>query len=425
MSELTAPSGVWTGPGIPARSGAGWAELARYGLGGIVIGMSWTVLLLTAFALGIGLFPFGLVVTGGTLLLVPLGAQIERDRLARIFGERLEPAERPLPSAGFWRRVRAASQDAAIWRDTAYLLMSGPVSLLTVAAAAVWTALPIAGLTALVWLPSQRFSVAGVEIGSVPGVVVLTLTGLLAAVTWPLAPGFTLLPCRWIARSLLGPDVRRLSSQLVSLTAHSEMVERVAATERRRLERDLHDGAQQQLVAAGISLGMLIDRLERHGAHDEVVDLAQDARRQIVASVDELRHLAQGIHPVALATDGLTVALEELAGRAPIAVDLAVSLVEPVPEPVGRAAYFVTSEAITNATRHAGTDRVSVSVASDPGSFRLDISDAGVGGAIAVPGGGIAGLVDRVESVGGTLEVRSQPGEGTALRMRFPRTTKP
>lgn len=133
MSDVPATFASPIGSGFPAPV-AGWAVLANYGLGGIVIGMSWTVLMVTTFTLGVGLFPLGLGIIGATLLLVPLGAQLERDRLAGIFGERFEPAERPLPVSGFWRRIRAASQDGAIWRDAAYLLMSGPVSLLTIGA---------------------------------------------------------------------------------------------------------------------------------------------------------------------------------------------------------------------------------------------------------------------------------------------------
>jgi signal transduction histidine kinase len=187
---------------------------------------------------------------------------------------------------------------------------------------------------------------------------------------------------------------------------------------RRRIERDLHDGAQQQLVAAALDLTMLDQQLERDPAAARTV-LAR-AREQLDGGLRELRDLARGIHPSVLTDRGLAVALEGLVKRAPVPVDLRVDLPERLDAGIEAAVYFLVSEAITNVAKHAQAAGVSVDVAVTADTVAVTIADDGVGGADTAQGSGLGGLTDRVEAVGGRLEIESPPGEGTRLSALLP-----
>ena len=187
---------------------------------------------------------------------------------------------------------------------------------------------------------------------------------------------------------------------------------------RRRIERDLHDGAQQQLVAAAIDLTLLDQQLEGDPAAARTV-LAR-AREQLDGGLRELRDLARGIHPSVLTDRGRAVALEGLVKRAPLPVDLKVEVNGRLDKGIEAAAYFLVSEAITNAAKHARAGTVSVEVAATADSVTVTVADDGVGGAETSRGSGLGGLIDRVEAVGGRLEITSPPGEGTRLSARLP-----
>jgi signal transduction histidine kinase len=186
---------------------------------------------------------------------------------------------------------------------------------------------------------------------------------------------------------------------------------------RRRIERDLHDGAQQRLVAAALELTLLDQRLQRD--EDARAVLAR-ARAQLDCGLGELRDLARGIHPTVLTDRGLETALAALVQRAPVPVDLRAVVPERLDTAIEAAAYFLVSEALTNAAKHAKADRVSVDVESSGVTLVVTIADDGVGGADPGRGSGLRGLVDRVEAVGGRLEVTSPPGQGTRLCARLP-----
>jgi signal transduction histidine kinase len=187
---------------------------------------------------------------------------------------------------------------------------------------------------------------------------------------------------------------------------------------RRRIERDLHDGAQQRLVAAALDLTLLDQQLDRDPAGARTV--LSRAREQLDGGLSELRDLARGIHPSVLTDRGLQVALEGLVKRAPMPVELRVDLPDRLDPGIEAAAYFLVSEAITNAVKHARADRVTVEVAATRDTVAVTVADDGVGGAEAGRGSGLGGLVDRVEAVGGRLEITSPPGEGTRLSARLP-----
>jgi signal transduction histidine kinase len=188
--------------------------------------------------------------------------------------------------------------------------------------------------------------------------------------------------------------------------------------ERRRIERDLHDGAQQRLVSIAMSLGLLESKLP---ADPEAArPIAQGARQAIAAALEELRELSQGILPGVLAERGLPAALEELCARAALPVRLEVAVDRRLPGQVETAAYFLVSEALTNAAKHAQAGEAHVSAHSADGLLTVRVADDGIGGAAPGGGSGLRGLADRVEALGGTFTMSSPDGEGTAVRAELP-----
>jgi signal transduction histidine kinase len=187
---------------------------------------------------------------------------------------------------------------------------------------------------------------------------------------------------------------------------------------RRRIERDLHDGAQQRLVAAALELTMLDSQFERDPGAARAA-LAR-AREQLDGGLGELRDLARGIHPSVLTDRGLAVALEALVERAPMPVELTVDVPDRLDAGIEAAVYFLVSESLTNAAKHARADTVAVEVAASADAVVVSIADDGVGGADTRRGSGLGGLIDRVEAVGGRLEIASPAGEGTRIHARLP-----
>ena len=207
------------------------------------------------------------------------------------------------------------------------------------------------------------------------------------------------------------------------LTASRARIVASADETRRRIERDLHDGAQQRLVALALQL-----RAAQAAVPPGLGEVAADLERVAAglnAALDELREFARGIHPAALADGGLGPALKALARRSPIAVDLDIRAERRLPEPVEVAAYYVVSEALTNVAKHAGASSVAVEVEANERVLRIDVRDDGMGGAEFVAGSGLVGLRDRVEALGGRITLRSEAGSGTALSVELPITSPP
>jgi signal transduction histidine kinase len=187
---------------------------------------------------------------------------------------------------------------------------------------------------------------------------------------------------------------------------------------RRRIERDLHDGTQQRLVSLGLEL-----RLAQGTVPAELGELEAEIGKvadELTGVVEDLREIARGIHPAILSEGGLGPALRTLARRAAIAVELEVPAMGRLPEPVEVAAYYVCSEALTNATRHARASVMSIALEERDGCLHLSIRDDGAGGADPARGSGLIGLRDRVEAMGGALEVSGPPGEGTLILVQLP-----
>jgi signal transduction histidine kinase len=205
-----------------------------------------------------------------------------------------------------------------------------------------------------------------------------------------------------------------LRARLEALRASRARIVTAGDEERRRLGRDLHDGAQQRLVS--ILLGLQLAH-ERPALSAELVARALDDAR---AAVEELRELAAGIHPAILSQRGLDAGLESLATRASVPVELDTDLEERMPAPVESAAYFMVAEALTNVAKYAQASHARVGAHREDGELVVEVRDDGIGGADATRGSGLRGLEDRVGALGGSIEVESPPGGGTVLRARIP-----
>jgi signal transduction histidine kinase len=193
---------------------------------------------------------------------------------------------------------------------------------------------------------------------------------------------------------------------------------RIGLEERRRLERDLHDGAQQRLVSMALSIRMARARLNE----DPLVadQLLATAGEELDSALGELRELARGIHPAVLTDRGLGTALETLANRAPVPVELAELPDERLPEAVELAAYFVVAEALTNVAKYAEASHATVEIARENGRLMVEVADDGVGGADPENGSGLRGLADRIAVLEGRLEIDSERGRGTTIRAQIP-----
>ncbi|MBA2298328.1 MAG: GAF domain-containing protein [Actinobacteria bacterium] len=202
------------------------------------------------------------------------------------------------------------------------------------------------------------------------------------------------------------------------MRAAAARIVRAADEAREQLERNLHDGAQQRLVAVSISRRLATAKLLQ--APEDARRLLAAASEELTHAIDELRELARGIHPAILTERGLGPALEVLAGRAPSRVEITNLLVERLPAPVEAAAYYVVAESLTNVAKYAGASLVEVRVSRDGDCARVEVADDGVGGADASRGSGLRGLADRIEALDGRLRIESPPGRGTKLWAEIP-----
>ncbi len=378
----------------------------------------------------------GLAVTvvGGALVLALtlavsrwLGV-VERARAAALLGVDVTgpgPLRAGPHRFGWFGRVLT---DRPAWTSLAYWVIkqvTAPVGFAVVFAT--WCGAAI-GVTLPLWIRSlpadtARFGLFDVSSG---GEQVLVVVGglLLAAI----APAVTLATAELnagLTRSLLGASrVAELEARLDVVSSRRDAAVVAAEAERRRIERDLHDGAQQRLVALGMSLGMAREKLATDP--DAAKALVEEAHTEAKAAMTELRNIVRGIHPAVLSDRGLDAALSGLVARAPVPVALTVSLGDRddaaarLPDAVEGAVYFVVAEALTNIARHASASRASVQLVRLGDRVLVEITDDGVGGASIRPGGGLAGLRDRVASLGGFLHVTSPPGGPTNLLVELP-----
>lgn len=298
----------------------------------------------------------------------------------RVLGERIVLARRPVPSGALFQRLGSMLADPMRWREIGYLLF----------AVSAGFALALASLVAFFVFPVGYW-----------------LSPLLLRL-WAAATKGILAPS---AEVELQQRVGRLEESRSGAVDHS-------AAELRRIERDLHDGAQAQLVAVGMHLGLA----EELAAKDPeaAVKLIADARTSSQAALADLRSLVRGIHPPVLADRGLPGALEALALAHPRPVSVDVDLAGRPPAPVESAVYFSVAESLANSAKHAAAQSVWVRVRHESGSLTALIGDDGVGGAVVVPGGGLDGIARRLDAFDGTVTVASPLGGPTIVTVAVP-----
>ena len=209
-----------------------------------------------------------------------------------------------------------------------------------------------------------------------------------------------------------------LRARLVDLQASRARLVGATDAERRRIERDLHDGTQQRLVSIAMSLGLLESKLPTQ--EGEARPLLRETREALTLALEELRELTHGINPPLLVERGLSAALDELCRRAALPTHLHLGLDRRLPDQVESAAYFVASEALTNAAKHSHASEVQVAASYAGATLTVEVADDGIGGAGTGGGSGLRGLADRVEALGGRFTVSSPPGRGTTLRAEIP-----
>jgi signal transduction histidine kinase len=346
-------------------------------------------------------------------------ATAERHRAALVLGSPIGSPYLPVTGSG-WARVRQIAAQPATWRDMAWILALFPLGLSMGIVAVVTAAVTAGAVTAPAWawsVPERRaHPIVQQLMGTPGGRVLIALAGLALAplVIW-LVRRLARLQVM-VAVALLAPGEHgRLVRRAQELAATRARVVDAQAAELRRIERDLHDGAQARIVAAGMTLA-LAERRARTGA--VVLDDVATARRQLDDALAELRRLVRGIHPPILTDRGLPAALGALAADCPVPVSLSVDLPERLAPAVESAAYFVVAEGLANVVKHAGGRGCAVTV-TQPGQLIATVSDDGPGGADPT-GSGLDGLRRRVEALDGTFTVTSPPGGPTRLTAEFP-----
>jgi len=210
-----------------------------------------------------------------------------------------------------------------------------------------------------------------------------------------------------------------LEAQLAEVAASRARIVAAGDAERRRIERDLHDGAQQRLVASAVGLQLAMARLA-DSPDDRVREVLEQTAAELRGAIQELRDLAHGIHPSVLTEFGLAAALESLVNRSPLNVSLSVDVPSEPEGVVAATAYYAVAEALTNAMKHANADKIAISATGSEQSISIEIEDDGDGGADIHRGTGMAGIADRIASVGGSFAVDSALGAGTRLVIELP-----
>jgi signal transduction histidine kinase len=256
-------------------------------------------------------------------------------------------------------------------------------------------------------------------VGSAGFSVSRLLIGLVCLFGWPLLARLGSAIDVSLARALLGPSRSgQLSAEVQRLGEARTLAVESAETERRRIERDLHDGLQPKLVSLALELGLAMARFDRDPASAR--SLINQAHEEAKTAIEDLRGLVRGIHPSVLDERGLDAAFSALVANCSVPVRVEVSLGQRPDQAVEAVAYFVVAEAITNVTKHSDASRAAVMITEGAGLLRILVEDDGSGGAQVEPGGGLAGLAARVAAIDGTFHVTSPPGGPTHLEAVIP-----
>ncbi|GAA5007130.1 MULTISPECIES: sensor histidine kinase [Streptomyces] len=409
------------------RSGAriqGMALSAVRGLALTFITLPGAVVCFCLAVVSIALVPIGVGIVTTPWVLTGVRAFADRRRLlaAEWGGVRIPRAYRPLPEdANPWGRTFGMLRDPATWRDILWLpvdMTAGFVTALLALvlplyplegfaiAAGLWRVLPDGYWYGFVKVTDQTSAFYAAGLGAV----------LLLAAFW-LAPLLLRAHFR-LTGAMLGSGQGELAERVRVLTETRRDAVDTSAAELRRIERDLHDGAQARLVAVGMDLGTIEALLEKDPA--KARELLAQTRQSSADALTELRELVRGIHPPVLAERGLGDAVRALALRLPVAVEVEVDLPGRAEAPVESAAYFAVSETLTNAVKHSGADRIWIDMHYAEARLRISVTDNGKGGAVIGAGSGLAGVERRLGTFDGVLAVSSPAGGPTMVTMEIP-----
>jgi signal transduction histidine kinase len=394
----------WFGPAVARDS---WVAVWY-----LAIGVLWSLAMFVATAAAMAV-TFGLaVVVVGLFLVVPTFAlvdamvSVERRRAAWI-GRHIEPRPRRVLGGGWWRSIGTALTDPERWRQAGFVLAFVVVAPVLLALALVpWVVVVgalVGAISDLGGIDLLELLLAVVLLGLAPRIAVAVAGAAATLVAW-----------------FLGPDpTAELAGRVEALSAQrSEILDAIAA-ERRRIERNLHDGVQQQLVALGIDIGRARARIDDDP--DAARALLDDARETLRGAIGEMRVIGRGLHPAVLGDRGLDAALSAIVASSPIPITVDVDPAIDLPEETAATAYYVVSEAVANIHKHARARVASVRVADDgQGSIRISVHDDGRGGADSTRGTGLAGMKARVEGVDGTVRIDSPTGGPTTLEVVLP-----
>jgi signal transduction histidine kinase len=402
--------------GVVARPQT-WLNLL-YLLLAFPLGLAYFIVLVVGVSTGAAL---AVLVVGLGILLATLAAwrgmaAIERGVARAVLGV---PIATPADQRGLapLERILRWLRDPMTWKSLVFVALKFPLGVASFAIVCGAGFLSLVLLFAPVIVLGTTVTVFGWIVESPLQALPLTLIGAPAVLlALHLFNGMAWL---WaiFARVMLGPSTVQLRERVDDLRDARARIIAAGDAERRRIERDLHDGAQQRLVALSLTLGLAESRINDPAA---AAPLIAQAREEARLAVQELRELASGIHPALLSDRGLGPALEALAARAPVPTTVDGVPEHRLPPAVEAACYFVTSEALANVAKYAGATSAGISLAIEHGRVRLIVRDDGAGGADFEAGTGLRGLRDRVEALEGRLDVDSPPGLGTTLIAEMP-----
>jgi signal transduction histidine kinase len=391
----------------------------------------------------VGIITFTVVLTllstaAGLAILVPLAipvvwllfvasagfGRLERSRTRELLDVDIPDPHAPLPDGKwYWTRLGARLSSGSRWKEIGYNLARLPVAALTTAVPlAVWS-----GSITLVFLPLYlhmlprdvaHFGLFDVStMGTAIALCVVGVLGLGLAAPW-LTLALANLDAA-LARTLLGPKpVDELVAKVTELRASRDAAVGSAEAERRRIERDLHDGAQQRLVSLAMDLGMARDRFDTDP--EAARQLLDEAHVEAKAALVDLRDLVRGFQPAILQDRGLDAALSAVVARVPVPVTLAVDVPVRPPAPTENAVYFLVVESLTNVAKHAEASRAAVTIARHGDRLVVEVTDNGIGGADPLQGTGLSGLGERVRGLGGWIKVMSPAGGPTTVMAEIP-----
>jgi signal transduction histidine kinase len=391
-----------------------WRSLAYLG-STVVTGVLTLIALFVVLGIGVltVVLVVGVLVLAGLPRLATTLAWLERRRLGLVL-----PRAVTRPEGSLRERLRAGRRLPVAWSEIGYAVLLATVLWVVDAVALVFAVtVPVVLLGAPLLVRTDRVEVVAWQIDTMgEAIFAAAVPGVLALVAAAYLVTMLAAAQAALARLLLDPPEARLAAAVTDLRRSRVGLVDAFETERRRIERDLHDGVQQRLVALTVTLG----RAELDVPDGAGLTLVREAHRQAEGALEELRSTVRGIHPRVLADHGLAAAVHEIADRSPVPVHTEINLPCRLPPAVETAAYFVVSESLTNVVRHAGARSAQVHAWTRDGRLVLTVVDDGRGGAAIGAGTGLAGLAIRLEALDGGLQVTSPVGGPTEVRMECP-----